>query len=149
MDKALQSQGEPVKNARTAGSKTSYRCSIGPLAWTGQMIVSIQRREFIAGLSGATAWSIAARAQQTAVPLIGFVSPESPDDFTDRLRAFRQGLGGTGYVEGRNVTVEYHWLEDQHDGLESFMAGLASRVTVIATPGSTRASLAAKAATGT
>jgi putative ABC transport system substrate-binding protein len=114
-----------------------------------QMSVSIQRRELIAGLSGATAWSLAARAQQTVMPLIGFVSPES-DDSTDRLRAFRQGLGGAGYVEGRNVTMEYHWLEGQDDGLESLMADLLRRpAAVIATPGSTRASLAAKASTGT
>jgi putative ABC transport system substrate-binding protein len=113
------------------------------------MSVSIQRREFIAGLSGATAWSLAARAQQ-AMPVIGFLSPESPNDFADRLRAFRQGLGESGYVEGRNVTMEYHWLEAQYDGLESFIADLVRRrVTVIATPGSTRASLAAKAATTT
>jgi putative ABC transport system substrate-binding protein len=113
------------------------------------MSVSIQRREFIAGLSGATAWSLAARAQQT-MPVIGFLSPESPKDFADRLHAFRQGLGQSGYVEGRNVTMEYHWLEAQYDGLESFIADLVRRrVTVIATPGSTRASLEAKAATTT
>src|SRR6516165_7190015 len=105
----------------------------------------VTRRQLAAALGGApAAWSFAAHTQQTVMPLIGFLSPESPNDFTDRLRAFRQGLGETGYVDGRNVTVEYHWLEDQYDG-ESFMADLVQRrVAVIATPGSNRASLAAK-----
>src|SRR6516165_3312759 len=110
----------------------------------------VTRRQLAAALGGApAAWSFAAHTQQTVMPLIGFLSPESPNDFTDRLRAFRQGLGESGYVEGRNVTMEYHWLEAQYDGLEALMADLAGRVTVIATPGSTRASLAAKAATPT
>jgi putative ABC transport system substrate-binding protein len=113
------------------------------------MTICLRRREFIAALGVAAAWPLAARAQQTVMPLIGFLSPESPNDFTDRLRAFRQGLGESGYVEGRNVTMEYHWLEGQYDGLESLMADLVRRVAVIATPGSTRASLAAKAATAT
>ena len=111
----------------------------------------VTRRQLAAALGGtAAAWSLAAHTQQTVMPLIGFLSPESPNDFTDRLRAFRQGLGETGHVDGRNVTVEYHWLEDQYDGSESFIADLVQRrVAVIATPGSTRASLAAKAATTT
>jgi len=111
----------------------------------------VTRRQLAAALGGtAAAWSLAAHTQQTVMPLIGFLSPESPNDFADRLRAFRQGLGETGYVDGRNVTVEYHWLEDQYDGSESFIADLVlRRVAVIATPGSTRASLAAKAATTT
>jgi ABC transporter substrate binding protein len=82
------------------------------------------------------------------MPVIGFVIPDSPDDSSDVVRAFRQGLGEKGYIEGRNVTVEYHWLQGQYDDLPSLMADLVRRrVAVIATPGSNRASHAAKAAT--
>src|SRR6516165_7561655 len=111
----------------------------------------ITRRQLAAALGGtAAAWSLAAHTQQTVMPLIGFLSPESPNDFADRLRAFRKGLGETGYVDGRNVTVEYHWLEDRFDRLPSLMADLVQRrVAVIATPASTAASWAATAATST
>jgi putative tryptophan/tyrosine transport system substrate-binding protein len=69
----------------------------------------MRRREFIAGL-GMAAWPLAARAQQPVPPVVGFVNPEA---FADRVLAFRKGLSETGYVEGQNVTVEYHWLEGQ------------------------------------
>jgi putative ABC transport system substrate-binding protein len=71
----------------------------------------MKRREFIAGLSGAAALPLAARAQQRALPVVGLVHPGSADTEAGNLAAFRKGLGETGYVEGRNVTVEYHWLQ--------------------------------------
>jgi putative tryptophan/tyrosine transport system substrate-binding protein len=89
-------------------------------------------------------------AQQKAVPVVGFIEGGSADAGADLVRAFRKGLGETGYVEGQNVTVEYHWLEGQFDRLPALMADLVRRhVALIATPGLTAAAIAAKAATAT
>src|SRR5262249_9149750 len=108
----------------------------------------VRRREFIAGL-GAAAWPVVTWAQP-AVPVVGFVNGGAADSSADRVRAFRQGLSETGYVEGRNVTVEYPWLEGQFDRLPGLMAELVRRrVAVIATPANNAASFAAKAATAT
>jgi ABC transporter substrate binding protein len=110
----------------------------------------MRRREFIAGLGSAAAWPLAARAQQSAMPVVAFFDSGSADASTDRARAFRKGLGGTGYIEGQNVTVEYHWLEGQYDRLPALMADLVRRrVAVITAAGITPGAIAAKAVTAT
>jgi putative tryptophan/tyrosine transport system substrate-binding protein len=110
----------------------------------------IRRREFIAGLGSAAAWPLAARAQQPTMPVIGFLNGGSADASANRVRAFRNGLGENGYVEGQNLVVEYHWLEGQYDRLPAIMADLVRRgVAVIVTPSSTPSAIAAKTSTTT
>ena len=111
----------------------------------------MRRRKFITLAGGAAiAWPVAARAQQPAMPIVGFVSARSAEEAARPGAAFRKGLNETGYVENQNVMVEYHWLEGQYDRLPSLMADLVRRrVAVIATPQSQPATLAAKAATTT
>src|SRR5215510_8050807 len=112
----------------------------------------MRRREFITLLGGAAAaaWPPATRAQQPTVPVIGFLDPTSPDMYADRLRAFRQGLKDTGYVERENVAIEHRWAENQIDRLPELATELVRRqVAVITTGGGPTAPLAAKAATTT
>jgi putative ABC transport system substrate-binding protein len=113
----------------------------------------MNRREFIALVGGTAAtWPLAARAQQSAIPVVGYLSAMSPDDpiAIEALADFRRGLAETGYVEGRNLAIEYRWLEGRYDRIPTMLADLVERrVAVIAVANTTTAALAAKAATQT
>ena len=115
----------------------------------------MQRREFITLTGGAAAACsffrpFAVRAQQPALPVVGFLNPRSLEASARNVAAFSKGLNETGYVQGQNVTIEYHYLEGQYNRLPALMTDLVRRqVAVIATPGNTPAALAAKAATAT
>src|SRR5438132_8261451 len=110
----------------------------------------MKRREFITLFGGvAAAWPLAARAQQAAVPVVGVLSAEWPNLFSDRLRAFHDGLRETGYVEGRNSAIEYRWAEGRNDRLPALAAELVRRQVSVIVSTSTPAVLAARTATTT
>ena len=110
----------------------------------------MRRRDFIALAGGAAVWTVAARAQKAATPVIGLLSSESPDSWADRVHAFHQGLDDAGYVEGRSVAIEYRWAEGQNDRLRELVSDLIRRqVALIFASGGTSTPLAAKLATTT
>jgi putative tryptophan/tyrosine transport system substrate-binding protein len=110
----------------------------------------MRRREFVTFIGGAAAWPIAARAQQSAVPVIGWLSSGSPKEFESFVAAFQRGLGELGFVEGRNIAVQYRWAEGRYDRLPALAADLVARhVALIAATGGSASSVAAKAATAT
>ena len=107
----------------------------------------MRRRDFIKVIAGSAVWPLAARAQQPALPLIGFLSGVSPGPFARRLAAFHQGLNETGYVDGRNVLIEYRWGMDQYDRLPALAADLVGRRVVVMVAYTDAAAFAAKATT--
>jgi len=110
----------------------------------------IRRREFIAGLGSTAAWPVVARAQQPAMPVVGYLGTQSADDEYKNITVpFLRGLKETGYVEGRDVAIEYRWAEYQTDRLLAFAADLVRRRVAVIVAGGTVAALAAKAATAT
>ena len=109
----------------------------------------MRRREFIALVGGAAAWPLAARAQQPAMPVVGILGSGSSAAFTDLLAAFRQGLKETGYIEGQNVAIEFHWAEGQFGRLSGLAVDLVQRRVAVMVATGVSSALAAKAASST
>ena len=109
----------------------------------------MRRREFITFVGGAMSWPIAARAQQPAMPVIGFLDGWSPEGFDPYVAAFRQGLNETGYVEGKRVTIEYRWAQGDYNRLPALVADLIQRKAAVIITGATPVTRAAKAASTT
>jgi putative ABC transport system substrate-binding protein len=114
-------------------------------------VVAMKRRDFITLVGGAAAaWPMVARAQQAAMPVVGFLGSSFPEPYADRVAAIRQGLRDTGFVDGQNLTIEYRWADGQYDRLPTLVADLVRRqVSVIVTSGGPGTALAAKAASST
>jgi ABC-type uncharacterized transport system substrate-binding protein len=109
----------------------------------------MRRREFIALIGGATTWPLSVRAQQPSMPVIGFLGSDSPDLYADRLRAFRQGLKETGFVDGQNLAIEYRWAQGRNDQLPGLAADLVRGRMAVIVASTTPSVLALKAATAT
>jgi putative tryptophan/tyrosine transport system substrate-binding protein len=113
------------------------------------MASHIGRRKFLATLGGAVAWPLAVSAQQPAVPVVGWLNSETPSGYAPMVAAFRQGLSEAGFVEGRNVTIEYRWAQGHNDRLPALAAELVRRPVAVLSAAGTPSALAAKAASTT
>src|SRR5262249_37050312 len=134
---------------RTARSRRGI-VAFTHLAREGRMTVTIGRRKLLVALGSAAVWPLPARARQPAIPVIGFVRITTPEDSAHLVAAFKRGLGESGFVEGRNVTIEYRYALNQVDRLPALMAELIDRgVGVLAATGGTISARAAKATTTT